>query len=379
MQSTTNPFDLAWEALKRFLPLDVLEGKMDEARQKIGRVNILIAGKTGVGKTTLINAVFGAKVGKTGIGVPVTTGITWYEPPGLPLRLCDTRGLELAAYAETLAALESELLRSSASNRIEDRLHLAWLCISERSARIEDAEQQVAKLCSKHGVPLIVVVTQAFGKEQIVTTIRQLIPEAKAVVPVMAEAEDIPPFPAHGLPKLVFETERLLPQAVENAFIAAQQIDLDAKRSIATKIAMAAAAGAAAAAFIPVPFAGTAGLLAINTGMVTGIAAAMGVVMDRTSMFALAASLAGGLAASSGGRLLLGEALKFLPGPGTVAGTAVEASVAGAVTYGLGLGLIEFLLWFHSGNARMPDGSELKDGFARFWAARPNKEITVPN
>ena len=300
-----------------------------------------------MGKTTLINAVFGAKVGKTGIGVPVTTGITWYEPPVLPLRLCDTRGLELAAYAETLAALEGELLRSSASSRIEDRLHLAWLCISERSARIEDAEQQVAKLCSKHGVPLIVVVTQAFGKEQVVTTIRQLIPEAKAVVPVMAEAEDTPPFPAHGLPKLVFETERLLPQAVENAFIAAQQIDLDAKRSIATKIAMAAATGAAAAAFIPVPFAGTAGLLAINTGMVTGIAAAMGVVMDRTSMFALAASLAGGLAASSGGRLLLGEALKFLPGPGTAAGTVVEASVAGAVTYGLGLGLIEFLLWFH--------------------------------
>lgn len=373
-----DPFDLAWEALRRSLPLDVLEGKMDEARQKLGRVNILIAGKTGVGKTTLVNAVFGAKVGRTGTGAPITTGITWYELPGLPLRLCDTRGLELAAYEETLAALKRELLKSSASNRIEDRLHLAWLCISERSARVEKAEKQVAKMCSEHGVPVIVVVTQAFGKEEFVTAIRELIPEAKAIVPLMAEAEKIPPFPAYGLPQLVKETERFLPHAVENAFIAAQQVDIDSKRSIATKLAIVAASGAMAAAFIPIPLAGTAGLIASNASMVAGIAATMGVVMDRKSILALAASLAGGLAASSGGRLLLGEALKLLPGAGTVAGTVVEASVAGATTYGLGIGLIEFLLWFHSGNERMPDGSELKVGFTRFWANRPNKEIIPP-
>ena len=39
------------------------------------KLNVLIVGKTGVGKSTLINAVFGDKVAKTGSGKPVTQEI----------------------------------------------------------------------------------------------------------------------------------------------------------------------------------------------------------------------------------------------------------------------------------------------------------------
>jgi uncharacterized protein (DUF697 family)/GTPase SAR1 family protein len=376
MQAGDDAFKMAWEALKKILPLDLLETKMEEAMRDLGKVNILIAGATGVGKTTLINAIFGEKVGKTGVGAPVTQAVTWYEPPHLPVRLCDTRGLEMKDYAETLSAIEREIDR--AGRRPEDTIHIAWLCISEQSARVQPGEQELAQLCHRRKIPVVVVVTKSYGDDEFVEAVRTLIPEAEAVVPVLAERRVRPAVEAHGLVELVAETERLLPKVAENAFLAAQQIDMSKKRSLALRIAGSSAVAAGAAALIPVPGAGPSAVLAINVGMVVSIAAAMGVTMDRAAMVALSASLVGGLAASTGGRMLLGEALKLIPGFGSAAGAAVEVSAAAATTYGLGLGFAEFMLWFHGRNARMPEGSELRDGFQKFWAQRKEKQITPP-
>ena len=45
---------------------------LEEALRERGHVNILIAGRTGVGKSTLINAVFQGNLATTGQGKPVT-------------------------------------------------------------------------------------------------------------------------------------------------------------------------------------------------------------------------------------------------------------------------------------------------------------------
>jgi uncharacterized protein (DUF697 family) len=104
----------------------------------------------------------------------------------------------------------------------------------------------------------------------------------------------------------------------------------------------------------------------------------MGVPMNQAALLPLGISLAGGLAASTGGRMLLGELLKLIPGAGSVVGAAVEMPVAAATTYGLGFGFTEFLIWFHDLNSRMPEGTELRDGFERFWKQRPDKEVAPP-
>ena len=59
----------------------------------MGHVNLIIAGKTGVGKSTLINAAFTKDVAETGIGEPVTTNIRLYTQENYPLRIYDTRVL----------------------------------------------------------------------------------------------------------------------------------------------------------------------------------------------------------------------------------------------------------------------------------------------
>jgi predicted GTPase len=51
---------------------EIIENAINKAERDRGEVNILIAGKTGVGKSTLINAVFQGNFATTGQGKPVT-------------------------------------------------------------------------------------------------------------------------------------------------------------------------------------------------------------------------------------------------------------------------------------------------------------------
>lgn len=371
-------YGMSWEQIKRLVPLDLTREKLAEARRRLGRVNILIAGKTGSGKTTLINVVFGKKVGETGRGRPVTQQISWHETPEIPLRLCDTKGLEMADFEATLAEVEREITRAAASGRMEDRIHVAWICIPEVGARVEPGEQRLTEICARHNVPVIVVLTKAIGDEEFVHDVRDLIPEASEIIRVLAAGWKRPAAEPFGLHELVAATLRCIPEAVEKAFVAAQKIDLDRKRTLGRRIAASAAVTAATLAFVPIPAAAAGAILTVNVGMVTAIAAQLGAEVTSDSAVALGASVAAGLAASTGGRIMLGEALKLIPGIGTAVGGYLEATVAATTTYGLGLGFTEFLLWFYQENDRMPFADELAASFSGFWESYPHKQAEPP-
>ena len=51
---------------------DVVKNALRDALKERGHVNILIAGRSGVGKSTLINAIFQGNLATTGQGRPVT-------------------------------------------------------------------------------------------------------------------------------------------------------------------------------------------------------------------------------------------------------------------------------------------------------------------
>ena len=67
----------------------------DRQNAALGRFNLAIFGKTGVGKSTLINAIFGEEVARTGIGEPVTKGSHLYVDKIGHLGIVDTQGLEV--------------------------------------------------------------------------------------------------------------------------------------------------------------------------------------------------------------------------------------------------------------------------------------------
>ena len=66
-----------------------------ERIRNLNTLNIIVAGKTGVGKSTLINAVFKDKLAETGMGKPVTDHMRKITKKGIPLSIYDTRGFEL--------------------------------------------------------------------------------------------------------------------------------------------------------------------------------------------------------------------------------------------------------------------------------------------
>src|SRR3982750_2882295 len=69
--------------------------EFEKQASAMGRFNLAIFGKTGVGKSTLVNAVFGEEVARTGIGQPVTRGSHLYVDRIGHLGIVDTQGLEV--------------------------------------------------------------------------------------------------------------------------------------------------------------------------------------------------------------------------------------------------------------------------------------------
>src|SRR5947207_1888351 len=84
---------------------ELVKKALDEALRERGHVNVLIAGRTGVGKSTLGNAVFQGDFATTGQGRPETMHTREITKQGVPLSIFDTRRLEMVEDAAALKAL----------------------------------------------------------------------------------------------------------------------------------------------------------------------------------------------------------------------------------------------------------------------------------
>jgi len=374
-----------WKALKGTstrLPLSVWEERLTEARKALGRFNIIVAGRTGVGKTTLIGAIFGEDVGNTLMGRPRTRGRLWYpvDPTDADiLRLCDTEGLEMARYQETLDGLKREISGRNSSSDPFDHIHVAWLCIDETSLTVQPGEEALVKMLAHEGVPVIVVLTKAGMAPSFEETVRQLIPRAAAVVRVRAAPISIEDqtFPQMGLDRLMEATEGVIPDAVHSAWhVASRNLEANLRRSESIVRRAAATAGAAGAA--PIPLADAAGVFGVQVGMIVAVSLNMGVKLKRSDLQAMGVTLLGALGLTAGGRFVAGQVFKLIPGLGTIAGSAITGSTAAALTYGLGRAYLQYLRSFFGRNQRMPEPDELVSGFQRYWREWKNKYEPPP-
>ena len=130
------------------------------ARADIGRFNLGLFGITGVGKSTLLNAVFGANVARTGIGDPVTQESTLYRSDLGSLGIFDTKGLELGSDMADILRDFLDFIDQNRLGSIDDQIHVIWYCIRAGDRRIQPAEESFIRRVASIGIPVLLVMTQ---------------------------------------------------------------------------------------------------------------------------------------------------------------------------------------------------------------------------
>lgn len=322
-----------------------------EKVEGMGHVNIIVAGKTGVGKSTLINAAFREDLAETGLGDPVTDKIRLIEKANIPIRIYDTVGLELSKETQKATIDEIETLISSKSKNqnIEEMIHLIWYCVSVESERFESIEQSFVSSIADNGVPTVMVATKAFDKEladSFISNLNSRNLPVKNIFPVLAQ--DKLEYKAYGVDELVEYSVGLLPEAVQEAWInAARTAKL--KRNKAHAIVTAAATGNFAVGFVPIPFADAGILAAAEIAMLGSIAAVYGFNFEKSQIVGFVSALAGVGGASVLGKTIVSNLLKFVPGAGVAVGGAISGTTAAALTVALGEAFIALMELIASG------------------------------
>lgn len=128
------------------------------------RYNIAVLGKTGVGKSTLVNVLVGQDVAQAGVGRPVTD-VGFFEYPvtcaGIPVSLFDSWGIEAGRAEEWKRALEGELARRSPASPVDGWFHTVIFCVGSGGSRVEDFELDLMRLLEDGGYRVLVVLTKA--------------------------------------------------------------------------------------------------------------------------------------------------------------------------------------------------------------------------
>ena len=325
----------------------MIQQMMDQAQKKYDELkilNVMVLGKTGVGKSTLINNMFSAHLAETGVGKPVTKEIQKFEKPGLPLAIYDTPGLELDgsnALEQLLEDVTAIIKSGRKSGDVNQMVHCLWYCISTPSHRFESAEIEFLRRVSAQsgtGIPVIVVLTQSYSKRD-AETMRKAVEAEKLgvvdVVPVLAEPfvidEAFPAILPYGLDSLAEVTYRVIPEEVREAFVVVGK-DLALKKKRARRLVATASATAAGIGAVPIPGPDAAILIPEQISMLAGITVIYGMDFHKSDVIAVI----GPLLATITGRTIVAELPKLIPGAGTAAGSVISAATAASLTSALG-------------------------------------------
>lgn len=318
----------------------IISESIQNALAQQGHVNILVAGGSGVGKSTLINAVFQGELAETGSGRPVTKSTREITKEGIPLTLFDSRGLEAAKFDETLGELDILIKERNGERDAKRHIHVAWVCLLEGKRRVEESDSALVKLLSDRGIPVIGIITQSQQDNGFRQKVLELMPEVRNVVRVRAiqsvidDGETVlKPF---GLEKLIEVTSEVVPEAVRQALAAAQKVSVEVKKNQAQKIVVGAVTAAAAAGASPIPFSDAALLVPIQVGMFAGISSVFGMDVTKSTLATLTTTLLGSSGATLAGKAIVSNLFKLVPGIGSVAGAAISGSTAAALTLALG-------------------------------------------
>ena len=323
--------------------LKMINNKLKEERESIGHFNVLIVGKTGVGKSTLINSIFGKKVSDTGIGKSVTRELREITCPDIPLRIYDTVGLELSLEQRLKVKKDIINIINDARRNDKDKLiHSIWYCINANSNRIEDEEIKfINELSEESGVDVVLILTQSYGQnsKELKEKIDNMGLNVRNSFCILAEDYEVNKectVSAYGCDKLVEFICSIIPEETKKAFIALQKASIKVKHKRALEAVMATATAAFAEGFSPIPISDAAVLVPTQITMIALITTIYGVNIKKSMMTSIIISLLGTTSLTIAGRLIVSSLIKIIPGIGTGIGGMISGSTASTLTIALG-------------------------------------------
>lgn len=330
-----------------------------KARSRYGRFNLAVIGGTGVGKSSLVNAVFARDLAAVGKGMPLTSGVNYYHDESLGI--WDFEGFEIGTQASPAAALRSHLA-TIAARPADEQIAVVWFCVLADADRLTRADIEMIRELDASGLPVIVVLTKVDWERNPVTAKYSMPHDTEEFRDWLEKPVDNAGRPihlpiqrviatatrdrhgkgtGHGLGELVEATLELSPRNEKDAFRIAQRLNLPWKRQMARPVIAAASAAAAAAAAVPIPVADATTLAPIQMTMMGRIATIYD--LELTSM--LSTSALAQLAAQLSGQALARSFLKLVP----VAGSVINAGVASSITAATGEGWMKLCEQVHTG------------------------------
>lgn len=137
---------------------------------ELDRTNVLIMGKSGVGKSSLLNYMFGKEIQEVGTGEPVTEAelkpFDYQYDENFCIRIYDTWGLEPGAdRAAAWKQLILEEVHRQDKKSIKDWFNTIIFCLSRNSDRVEDFEVDIIKGLVREKNQVAIVVTHCQSKD----------------------------------------------------------------------------------------------------------------------------------------------------------------------------------------------------------------------
>lgn len=171
--------------------LPIVEIDKSLLKLKSVKYNVMIIGKAGVGKTSLINYLYGEKVGETGVGISITEGFVPIDIAvnNQNIRIYDTEGLSAGSAEKWKNKLRKFLSEHGLDTPASNWLHTIFYCFHVGGSRIEKFEIDIIKELISQNYRITIVFSKADqgGREDLKSLERTLniqLEEKLTIVPV---------------------------------------------------------------------------------------------------------------------------------------------------------------------------------------------------